>query len=155
METNELYLKTLFCCSACDGDIAPEEVNLVKNLSQNEKFFEKLNVEEVLNVYITEINKQGKLFLKNYLNEVNDTNLSEDEQLKIIQLAVHMIEADNQILYSEVKFFKKLRNRLPVDDETILKNYPEFEDYLLPDINSEDKELEDVGNFELISFTDV
>lgn len=155
METNELYLKTLFCCSACDGDIAPEEVNLVKTLSQNEKSFEKLNVEEVLNGYITEINKQGKLFLKNYLNEVNDANLSEDEQLKIIELAVHMIEADNQILYSEVKFFKKLRNRLPVDDETILKNYPEFEDYLLPDINSEDKELEDVGNFELISFAEM
>ena len=154
METNELYLKTLFCCSACDGDIAPEEVNLVKNLSQNEKSFEKLNVEEVLNGYITEINKQGKLFLRNYLNEINDANLSEDEQLKIIELAVRMIEADNQILYSEVKFFKKLRNRLPVDDETILKNYPEFEDYLLPDINSEDKELEDVGNFELISFAE-
>lgn len=154
MESNELYLKTLFCCSACDGDIAPEEVNLVKTLSQNEKSFESLNVENVLNGYITEINEQGRLFLKNYLNEVSDANLSEDEQLKIIELAVRMIEADNQILYSEVKFFKKLRSRLPVDDETILKKYPGFEDYLLPDINSEDKELEDVGNFEIISFAE-
>lgn len=155
METNELYLKTLFCCSACDGDIAPEEVNLVKNLSQNEKSFEKMNVEEVINGYIAEINKQGKLFLKNYLNEVDDANLSEAEQLKIIELAIHMIEADKQILYSEVKFFKKLRERLSVNDETILEKHPEFEDYLLPDINSEDKEFEEIGNFELISFAEI
>ena len=154
METKELYLKTLFCCSACDGDIAPEEVNLVKDFSLNEKSFEGFNVEEVINGYITEINKQGKLFLKEYLNEVNDANLSNEEQLKIIELAIRMIEADNQILYSEVKFFKKLRNRLSVKDETILKKYPEYEDYLLPDINSEDKELEDIGNFELIYFAE-
>lgn len=28
MKTNELYLKTLFCCCACDGEIAQEEVDM-------------------------------------------------------------------------------------------------------------------------------
>ena len=66
-----------------------------------------------------------------------------------------MIEADNQILYSEVKFFKKIRSRLNVDDSVILAALPESEDYLLPDISSEDKDFEEVGNFQLISFDTV
>lgn len=155
METNELYLKTLFCCSACDGDIAPEEVSLVKQLSLNDSTFEGLDVESTINSYVERINEQGSIFLKDYLSEVANATLSDDEQVKLIELAIKMIEADNQILYSEVKFFKKIRNRLSVSDERILDKMPESEDYLLPDISSEDKDFEEVGNFAQISFAEV
>ena len=33
MTKEELYLKTIFCCIACDGDIATEEVDMVKDSS--------------------------------------------------------------------------------------------------------------------------
>lgn len=75
METTELLLKTLFCCSACDGDIAIEEVNLVKDLSKNQDIFNDINVEETINSYITDINIQGKSFFSNYLNEVAESTL--------------------------------------------------------------------------------
>lgn len=151
METNELYLKTLFCCSACDGEISPEEVSLVKKIVLADIKFEDMDVETLLNSYVEKINGQGEIFLKDYLNEVAAADLSEGEQLKLVELAIDMIEADNQILYSEIKFFKKIRSRLSVSDEYILKNIPDCEDYLLPDISSEDKEFEDVGNFTPIS----
>lgn len=154
METNLLLLKTLFCCSACDGDIAPEEVSLVKELAEQDSTFADIDVEKVLNEYIEEINATGKMFLKSYLNEVTETSLSDDDQVKLIDLAIKMIEADNQILYSEVKFFKKIRNHLSVSDDTVLEALPTSEDYLLPDINSEDKDFEEVGNFQPISFND-
>lgn len=59
-----------------------------------------------------------------------------EEQLEIIRIAIEMIEADGLILYSEVKFFKKLRSCLNVSDEAILNVMPEKEDYLLPDIKT-------------------
>lgn len=152
METKELYLKTLFCCSACDGEIAQEEVSLVKQLSLNDSSFEGLDVENILNSYVERINNQGSIFLKDYLNEVDNATLSDDEQVKLIEFAIKMIEADNQILYSEVKFFKKIRNRLDISDESILTKLPNTEDYLLPDIMVEEKDFEDVGNFDKISF---
>ena len=61
--------------------------------------------------------------LKEYLNDIAEANLSDEEQVTLLGLAIKMIEADNQILYSEVKFFKKIRNRLPVSDGTILDKY--------------------------------
>lgn len=151
METNELYLKTLFCCSACDGEIASEEVSLVKKLSESDSAFDSLNIEKTLNSYVEQINVKRKLFLKDYLQEVADTTLSNNEQLKLIELAIKMIEADNQILYSEVKFFKKIRLNLSISDEAILEKLPNAEDYLLPYLMVDSKE-EDWSN---ITFTPI
>lgn len=42
MTKEELYLKTIFCCIACDGDIATEEVGMVRELCAKDKFFKKI-----------------------------------------------------------------------------------------------------------------
>lgn len=140
MEVKELYLKTLFCCSACDGEIAPEEVSLVKQISENDRAFDGMDVAGVLNQYVEQINNKGRAFLQEYLRAVGDTNLSDSETLKLIELAVKMIEADQQVLYSEVKFFKKIRSNLRISDSEILKALPEAEYYLLPDVMVDSKE---------------
>lgn len=142
MKINELFLKTLFCCSACDGDIAPEEISLVKEIISKNTLFEDINIEETLNGYVEEINQKGTEFLKEFLSELSTLNISEEDQLTLVNLAIKMIEADNQILYSEVKFFKKIRKNLSISDEKILMAFPEAEDYLLPDIIRDDKEEE-------------
>ena len=152
MKTNELHLKTLFCCCACDGEIAQEEVDMIKELTENSTLFQEIQVEYSINEYVNQINSQGKAFLKDYLSELSNTVLSDDEQITLIDLAIKMIEADKQVLYSEVKFFKKIRSRITVSDEQILLKLSGIEDYLQPDICAENKDFEDVGGFKQISF---
>lgn len=135
MEKQELYLKTMFCCMACDGDIAQEEINMVKEFAKQTSIFEKMDVEKVLNMYVFAMNQNGALFLRRYLNELSAESLTSAEELQIIDLSIRMIEADNCIEYSEVKFFKKIRSRLSVSDGQILERYPDKEDFLLPDID--------------------
>lgn len=65
-------------------------------------------------------------------------DFSDEEQLEIIRITIEMIEADGLILYSEVKFFKKLRSCLSISDDAILNVLPDKEDYLLPDIKTSD-----------------
>ena len=96
----------------------------------------------MLNNYVEQINKEGQNFLKRYLAEVADATLSDNDQIALVDIAIKMIEADNQILYSEVKFFKKIRRRLSVSDESILAALPQTEDYLLPDIIVDEKDDE-------------
>ena len=136
METtkNELYLKTVFACMACDGDIATEEIALVKTMTEQSGLFSSIDVENKLNDYVEQINKQGKGFLSSYLSDVTNAALSENEEMKIVKIAIQTIEADNKIEYSEISFFKKIRQRLNVSDEKILVEFPDKEDYLLPDI---------------------
>ena len=135
METNEMYLKTAFCCMACDGNIADEEVSTLKRfLSDNRIELNGLDIEVILNSYVESINSMGVQFLKDYLNDISEMNLSDEEQLNIVRLAINLIEADNIIEYSEIAFFKKIRLRLSISDESILENMPDKGDYLLPDI---------------------
>lgn len=138
---NELYLKTAFCCMACDGDIATEEVNLIRNYIKESSIFDTLDVEKLLNEYITAINDKGISFLNSYIKDLKNCEISLDEQIQIVKIAIAMIEADNEILYSEVKFFKRIRQCLSITDEEILAVLPDKEDYLLPDIVQEEYEF--------------
>lgn len=134
MKTEELYLKTIFCCMSCDGEIAEEEIEMVKNFCSNDDTFKEIEVEKVLNLWIKEINNEGAAFLKRYLNDMSNIDLSKEEELKIVDYAIKIIEADNKIEYSEIKFFKKIRATLAISDEDILAIHQDKEDYLLPDI---------------------
>ncbi|NPD81186.1 TerB family tellurite resistance protein [Prevotella sp. PINT] len=135
MKTNELYLKTIFCCMACDGDIAKEEVALVNSITSEQEIFRGMDIEATINEYVVSINSTGVLFLKQYLKELSMQELSAEEQLNIVDFAIRTIYADNKIEYSEVKFFKKIRSRLSLTDEQILAVNPDIEEFLFPDIN--------------------
>lgn len=134
MEKELLFLKTILCCSACDGEIAQEEITTLKSIILNIDIFKTIDVECELNKLIELLNKKGAEFLMEYVDSVGKITLTEDEQLLIVKLAIDIIEADNEILYSEVKFFKQIRNNLSITDEQILTKFPDKEDYLLPDI---------------------
>lgn len=131
---NELYLRTAFACMACDGDIAVEEIALVKKMAEQSDLFSSIDVENKLNEYVNQINKQGRSFLSTYLSDLANVGLTEKEEFEIVRIAIQTIEADNRIEYSEISFFKKIRQRLNLSDETILSEFPDKEDYLLPDI---------------------
>lgn len=149
METNELYLMTAFSCMACDGVIAAEELELVKQYASSSTLLSGLDIESKLNEYVAKINEQGQGFLTGYINTIANTQLSEEEELNLASIAIKMIEADNKIEYSEISFFKRIRSKLNVTDkklldlfkdETLFEKFPEVEpeDFLLPDIEEAD-----------------
>lgn len=138
MNNQELLLKTIFACMACDGDIASEEVQVLRELIANTDLFKELDIEVVLKKYVDSINQDGVSFLNKYLSDIAEVSLSKEEQMCLVDLAFKTIDADKRIDYSEVKFFKKIRIRLSLTDEEILAKYPDKEDFLLPDINVAD-----------------
>lgn len=138
MALNELYLRTAFCCMACDGEIADEEVALLNKLVLTEQVFGDLDIQMSINNYIESINKLGKVFLEEYLEDVRNAYLDDSTSLQLVKIAIDIIEADNQVEYSEVSFFKRIRKQLSIKDEVILEAMPDKEDYLLPDVETED-----------------
>lgn len=142
MDRTELYLKTAFCCMACDGEIVPEEMEKINTLS----YFKGLDIHQFLSDYLSQLKKEGSVFLKKYLDEVKNSNLTELEECELTNIAIQTIEVDRTIEYKEVAFFKKLRKRLKATDEVLLTTIPQNpnvedqispEDYLLPDITDE------------------
>lgn len=123
---------------ACDGEIADEEVALLNKLALTEQVFGDLDIQMSINNYIESINKLGMVFLEEYLVDVKNANLDDTDSLQLVKIAIDTIEADNQVEYSEVSFFKRIRKQLSIKDEVILEAMPDKEDYLLPDVETED-----------------
>ena len=97
---------------------------------------------------MTEINTKGKLFIEEYLNELTNTTFTEEEQLSLLQIAFRIIYADEKVEYSEVKFFKNIRSRLSVADETIKQRFediPDLDIFLAQDL---------INNFSLERITE-
>ncbi|MCH8491343.1 MAG: TerB family tellurite resistance protein [Oceanicaulis sp.] len=160
---NKLLLKTAFSCMACDGDIDPKEVDLIKSLHEERKLFGNIELFAEIEVHRKAINENSRSFLKSYLKELTSAELSEQDELKVIEVAIETIKADDKIEYSEVKFFKVIRSKLKIANEPILDVHPDFEDYLEQDIISESylTRLQDdffdtqtLPEFELISAID-
>lgn len=134
---DKLLLKTAFCCMASDGDIDKREVELVKKMCQQSPLFTDFDFEKEINILLGKINERGSEFIQYYFNLLLKTALTEEEELIIIDFAVKIINADEKVEYSEIKFFKAMRKCLDVTDENILLLYPDLEFYLEEDINTE------------------
>lgn len=145
MEQKELLLRTAFACMSCDGDIAAEEVDLIKQMATDKHLFGDIDISKELDGLVNEINQKGKGFLKQYLISLAEQTLTEEEELKVADVAVQTIRADNVIQYSEIKFFKVLRSNLKVvSDETLLEKIDGIdENYLAQDIRADYLQLYD------------
>ena len=139
MELNELLLRTAFACMSCDGDIATEEVELIRQMANEKHLFGDIDIDEKLNDLVQEINLKGKRFLKEYLFALAEQVLTEEEELQVADVAVQTIRIDNRIEYSEIKFFKVLRSNLKiVSDEILLEKIEGIdENYLAQDIRAD------------------
>jgi len=148
---------------ACDGDIDKREIVLIKTMHREKKFFGEIDINQELDILLLEINRGGLKFLTSYFNELTTSELTEQDELKLIEVAIDTIKADDKIEYSEIKFFKVIRSKLKIDNDSILAVYPDFEEYLEEDIISESylARLQDdffdtqtLPEFELISAID-
>jgi len=122
---------------ACDGDIDKREIILIKTMHLNKKTFGDIDINLELDNLLLEINHSGHEFLRSYFNELTTNELSEQDELKLIEVAIETIKADDKVEYSEIKFFKVIRSNLKIKDEVILNIHPDFEEYLEQDIISE------------------
>ena len=157
---DKLLLKTAFCCMASDGKFDPKEVEKIKSMCEKSLLFKDFNFQEEINSLVSKINTRGKEFISYYFDLLGKSTLTEQEELTLIDFAIQTIKADEQIEYSEIKFFKNIRHRLKVSDDSILAVFPDIEQFLEEDIVTEsflDKitnqylEAAELPQFELIS----
>jgi uncharacterized tellurite resistance protein B-like protein len=157
---DKLLLKTAFCCMASDGHIDNREIALIKSMCEKSPLFKDFNFQEEINTLVSMINTRGKEFISYYFDLLDKSILTEKEELTLIDFAIQTIKADEQIEYSEIKFFKNIRHRLKISNEDILAVFPDIEQFLEEDIVTESflskitsqyLEAIQLPNFELIS----
>ena len=140
METTDfdkILIRSAFCCMATDGEIDKKEIRSLKKLCEQSSLMNDFNFLEEINLLVEEINSKGKQFIISHMNLLSSCNLSEQEELEILNFCYHTIMADDEIHYSEIKFFKNIRHRLKLSDDKILSKYPHLEEFIAKDIVTE------------------
>lgn len=127
---NKILFLTSFCCMAIDGEIATEEYTLLKEMSK-QNLFGDIDICADFDRCVEVLQHNGSNFINTYFQSIDNIEFEEDEKLRIIDVAVRTIYADNKIEYAEVKFFKSLCKHLRIDKEIILNNNPNVDEYWL------------------------
>lgn len=83
---------------AADGNIDNREISLIKSLCKKSPLFANLNFQEEINLLVGKINTGGKAFIQYYFDLLKEANLTEHEELTLIDFAIQTINADEQIV---------------------------------------------------------
>ncbi|PIB36567.1 hypothetical protein BFP72_14740 [Reichenbachiella sp. 5M10] len=126
-----IALKTAFSFMTCDGHIDENEIALIRKVASESELFGHINVDQELEFLIEVINQMGMGFLKDYFKVLKNANISEEQELILVQIAMDTLNADAKVDYNEVKFFRIFRTLLTVSDDQIRAKVPSINDEFL------------------------
>ncbi|PIB36340.1 hypothetical protein BFP72_13515 [Reichenbachiella sp. 5M10] len=109
----------------CDTHIAEDEVALIKEKANKKKLFGDLDIEIELAKLIEHVNRRGIEFFDDYFKKVKRVQMSDEDELNLLQSAIRTIQADDKITQEEVNFLKILRVLLNVSNEKIIARFPQ------------------------------
>ena len=127
----EFLFKSAVMAMACDGDIAETEIEEIKSIVANEIYFMGYDFEEPLKNNIENIKANGKGAINQYLQDIGTNNLNEHQEILLIEVLLRIIEADNDVQTSEIKFLQLAKAKLKVDEQTLIVKFPNHIDHLL------------------------
>ena len=134
---DQLLIQTAFCCMSSDGVIHKSEIDLIKSICEESSSLKSIDFKSEINSLVMKINSEGTGFISSYLDTLKKSELLEDEELAIVNIASKVLFADKQLEYSEIKFFKVIRYCLKISDDKILSAFPDIEQFLEKDIGTE------------------
>ena len=145
-EFKKFLFKSAVMTMACDGNIAEEEISEIKNMVFNEIYFMGFDYEDQLKDGIDDIKVNGKVAINQYLQELNSIELNEHQEILLVEVILKIIEADNEIQTSEIKFLQLVKSKLKIEEQTLIIKFPKQIDYLI-DFNNYG--LSDVFTYEI------
>lgn len=145
----DFLFKSAVMAMACDGNISEREIEEIKSIVGNEIYFMGFESEAPLKNNIDNIKINGKDAINHFLQEISTNNLNEHQEILLIEVILKIIEADNDIQTTELKFLQLVKSKLKIDEQTLIVKFPNQIEHLI-DFNyfSLHKEFSDEIKFE-------
>lgn len=127
----ELLLKSAVSVIACDGSIDETEISEIRNMAENEIYFMGYDFEQPLSKNLNYIKEKGANAINEYLNEVANADLNDNQELLLIEVLIRAIESDERVEPNEIKFLQMVKSKLRTNEETIITKFPKQMNYLI------------------------
>lgn len=123
-EFKALLIRTAVMAMASDGSIENSEITELNNIVSNEVYFLDFEYDEILNSYIEDIKQHGNSAINKYIQEISTYELTQKQELLIIEVLLRIIQADENVADSELKFLQLVKSKLKTDEQTLIINFP-------------------------------
>ena len=123
IEFKKVLFKTAFCVMACDGHIDQLEINEMKKIDTNTSYFNDVDLSNELDDLVKEINVKGKIIFSELFKTLRNQKLTLVQELLIIEVSLRIMNADDKVDESEVKFINHLRSKLEVDNQILIDRF--------------------------------
>ena len=130
LQLKKLLFKVAFCAMAADGKIDDREIKEMQIMDKNTSYFANIDLSDELKSLLTDFEIKGKKIITELFDELRNTKLTTIQELLVLEIALRIISADEDIDENEVKFIKLLRGKLELHDETIKDRFGVIE-YLM------------------------
>ena len=127
----DLLLKSAVSVIACDGNIDETEISEIRNIAENEIYFMGYDYEKPLETHLQTIKEKGTSAINDYLRELANANLNENQELLLIEVLIRAIESDERVEPNEIKFLLMVKAKLKTSEETIITKFPKQMNYLI------------------------
>ena len=112
-------IKVAFCAMACDLEIDDAEIFKVREIAEKDFYFKDYSLTKDINAFEKIFNSTGLSFIEKTLNEQLSLKYTESQKIIIIDIAIGIIKADDNILQEEIDYVKKLIINLKVPSSIV------------------------------------
>lgn len=134
MKTNDfqkLLFQSAVSAMAVDGEIHDNEIEEIKSIVRSTAYFLDFEFEKELEDNISNIKRNGKEAINQYLLMLSSSQMSEKQEVILIEVLLRMMEADNKFEDNEVKFLHMVKSKLKTSEEVLVMKFPRQVDYLM------------------------
>jgi len=123
MEYKEILLNTAVCAIAADNVIDQREIESLKKIEKNSRYFSSIDLEQTLQSSLDTCMSDIKSFTNSTLERITKSNLNVVQELTLLEISLRIIAADDIITEEEEQFIIRLRTVLKLDDLIISERF--------------------------------
>lgn len=124
-EFQKILFRAAVLVMACDNEIHNDEIAEIKNIANQSAYFLDFDYENELKLILNEIQGKEKKAIDDFMQLLPNLPMKEKHKKAILYVVIKIILADNKIENSELQFLKNVKENIHIDDETILKEFPQ------------------------------
>ena len=109
-----LLFHTAAFAMACDGEIHPDEIQELKLVAGQTKYFDGLDLEAELSTFLRILDDDKHAAFQFYFEELSSAAIDPVRELQVLEVALRMIYADHKIVENEEKFCQLIQKILRV-----------------------------------------
>lgn len=130
-EFQKFLFRSAVCLMAVDSNVSDSEIQELSNIVKTTAYFFDFEFDEALRNNISEIRDKGKKAIEKYIEDLTTSELTEKQELILVEVLIRMIEADNIVDASKLKFFHLVKSNLKTPVEILITKFPRQVEYLI------------------------